>query len=303
VRILIALVVLAVTPAAADAAYRGPCRPDPGSPTCTFWNAKVVHVHDGDTIEVIVDGRDRRIRVTGIQAMEMTVYSSIRARRRGRCHAVAATNRLEQLLGRRGRTVRLAAQDPGSRSGKRLRRSVAFRRDGRWQDAGTIMVREGHALWLSNPVEWAWNETYANLAERAQARHLRLWDADACGAGPAAEADLQAHINWDAEGVDVENPDGEWIRIANGSGRDVSLAGWSVRDSALRQFVFPAWATARAGGAVTVYVGGGRAHDDVFFWGQRLPVFENVTGDGRHVGDGGYLFDTDGDIRAFEMYH
>ena len=46
-----------------------------------------------------------------------------------------------------------------------------------------------------------------------------------------------------------------------------------------------------------------RAHDDVFFWGQRLPVFENVTGDGRGVGDGGYLFDPDGDVRAFEMYH
>jgi endonuclease YncB( thermonuclease family) len=298
---LTALLVLALATPAAHA-WKGPCRGD-GGPQCTFTTARVVHVHDGDTIEARAGGRNLRVRITGIQAMEMRVYSSFRERRRGTCHAVAATNRLERLLGRSGRTVRLGAQDAGSRSGKRLRRTVAFRRNGRWVDAGSIMVAEGHVLWLSNPVEWAWNATYARLSEQAQARGKNLWNPTTCGAGPAAGAELDVHINWDADGVDVENPGGEWFRLSNRSAEDVALGGWSVRDSALRSFTFPSGAVVRAGRSVTVYVGRGQAREDAYFWGQSLPVFENVTGDGRGVGDGGYLFDPAGDLRAFEMYH
>ena len=296
---LLALLCLLLAAPAAPA-WTGSCRGD-GGPRCSFSTARVVHVHDGDTVEVRQGGRNLRIRITGVQAMEMRVYSSIRSRRRGACHAVAATNRLEQLLGRSGRTVRLGAQDDQSRSGRRLRRTVAFRRDGRWVDAGGIMVGEGHVLWLSNPVEWAWNATYARLAEQAQARGTHLWNPDACGAGPGTGLDVR--VNWDAEGVDVENPNGEWIRVFNRSDRDIALGGWRVRDSALREFAFPASAVARAGRALTVYVGRGQAGGDELFWGQRLPVFENVSGDGRGVGDGGYLFDPDGDLRAVEMYH
>ena len=41
----------------------------------------------------------------------------------------------------------------------------------------------------------------------------------------------------------------------------------------------------------------GRLH-----WCQRSPVFENVKHDGTHVGDGGYLFDPQGDLRLSTMY-
>ena len=168
-------------------------------------------------------------------------------------------------------------------------------------DAGSIMVAEGHALWLPNGDEWAWNETYANLAEQAQAAGIRLWDRDACGAGPGDEAALEANVNWDAEGADAENPNGEWVALDNHSDRAISLAGWYVRDSALRHFSFPSWATLPAAGRVTVRVGHGRAEGDTFYWGQGAPVFENPVA-ARHSGDGGYVFDPDGDVRAFDMY-
>ena len=296
------LTLLALAPAVAEAS-RGPCLPGGDGPTCTFWTAKVVHVHDGDTLEVKVRGRTLRVRVTGIQAMEQTVYSSYATRRRGECHAVAATNRFEQLVRRGGGVVRLAAQDPSSRSGRRWRRSVAVRAGDGWRDVGHVLVSEGHALWLTNPVEWAWNADYAAAAESAAAQRLRLWHPDACGAGPSAHADLAVRVNWDADGVDVENPNGEWIRVINRSDQDVPLAGWWVRDSALRRFRFPRGTVAPARGAVTVRVGRGEQRGTVFHWGLGEPAFENVTGDGRSVGDGGYLFDTDGDLRAFSMYH
>lgn len=297
----LALLGLALAPAAAEA-RSGPCLPGGDGPRCTFWKARVIHVHDGDTMEVRSRGRVFLVRLTGIQAMEMTVYSGTRSRRRGECHAVAATNRLESLVRAGRRRVRLAAQDPRSRSGRRWRRSVAVRRGGGWRDAGEILVREGHALWLNNSVEWAWNRRYAQAAEDAAAAGRNLWDGDACGAGPSAGADIALEVNWDADGADGDNINGEWIRVVNRGGRDLPLGGWWVRDSALRRFRFPAWATAPAGGSVTVRVGRGQAAGTEFHWGLDEAIFENAKSDGRGVGDGGYLFDPDGDLRAFGMY-
>jgi micrococcal nuclease len=247
---LIALAALTAAPAAAEAGT-GPCLPGGDGPRCQFWTGRVVHVHDGDTIEVRSGGRNLRVRITGIQAMEQTVYSSYATRRRGECHAVAATNRLERLV-RDGRgVVRLAAQRASSRSGSRWRRSVAVRDGAGWRDVGRVLVAEGHALWLTNPDEWAWNATYAEAAERARDQRLRLWHPDA----------------------------------------------------SLRRYEFPSGAEVGADESVTVRVGRGSAHGGVFHWGLGEPAFENPAGDGRHVGDGAYLFDPDGDLRASDIYY
>src|SRR5918997_4588294 len=127
-RILPILLLLALALAPAANARTGRCTVAPDSPRCHFWKGKVVFVADGDTIDVRIRGAGvRRVRLTGVNAMEMTRYSHSRSKRRGRCHAVEATNRLESLL-RRGRNrVRLAAQHPSSRSGRRIRRQVSVR--------------------------------------------------------------------------------------------------------------------------------------------------------------------------------
>ncbi len=49
-----------------------------------------------------------------------------------------------------------------------------------------------------------------------------------------------------------------------------------------------------------VRVGRGDGDGD-FHWGLDEPVFENVHPD-RGMGDGGYLFDPDGDLRAWQTY-
>ena len=303
--LVLPLVVLVLAFAAAPAgAATAPCRPD-GGPTCHVWTAKVVHVKDGDTLEADVRGDGRaplRIRVTGIQAMELTVYSHTASRRRGECHAVAAANRFDRLVRASGGIVRLSAQDPRSHSGKRWRRSVAVRTPEGWRDVGEILMSEGHALWLNNSVEWAWNARYAEAGDRAAANQLGLWRPDACGVGPSENADLSVRVNWDADGVDSENPNGEWIRIFNRSDGGVPLTGWWVRDSALRRFRFPLFTVLPAGESVTVHVGRGPQGGTEFHWGLTEAVFENASDDGRSVGDGGYLFDPEGDLRAYDIY-
>ena len=115
-----ALLALVLAPAAHALPRQGSCTLQPGSPPCLVWTGKVTWISDGDTVDVDVDGDGTRtpvtVRLIGIQAMEQSRYSAVASRRRGDCHAVAATDRLEKLLRRSHMRVRLAAQDPDAKS-------------------------------------------------------------------------------------------------------------------------------------------------------------------------------------------
>src|SRR3954452_13172206 len=216
----VAVAPAALPPPPAHAQWTGPCIAGTTGPTCNFWRGNVKFVDDGDTIDVRLPtstGKRKtvRVRLTGIQAMEQTVYTSHPRKRRGDCHALPATARLEHLIDKGHRTVRLAAQDPQSTTGGRLRRSVAVKIRGRWVDVGKVLVEEGHALWLPNPVEYAWNATYNELAQKAAPAGTNLWDTDACGPGPSAGAPLDFAVQPDARGNDFDNVNGERVTIGN----------------------------------------------------------------------------------------
>ena len=302
---LLCSVAYAVPPAAE--AWTGACTQ--GGPTCHFWKGKVTFVADGDTIRVDVAGdatsAPRTVRLTGINTMELRRYSKYPGRRRGACHAVEPTALIERYVRRARGVVRLSAQDPASASGGRLRRSVAVRVGGAWLDLGRILMEQGHALWLPNGIEHAHNHEYHRLAEQAAARRRNLYDPAYCGSGPDQDADLGMRLNWDAQGDDGANPNGEWVELRNAGGKDVSLAGWWFRDSRLARFTFPPYAMIPAGGSLRLHVGCGPNSPDRparLHWCERSPVFENVRHDGRHMGDGGYLFDPQGDLRLSMTY-
>ncbi len=269
----------------------------------------VVHVADGDTLDVDVSGDGTstpvRVRMTGINAMELTEYSNDPRNWRGECHGVEAALRLHALV--QGKRVKLTAQDASSMSGSRYRRTVWLYTDGAWRDVSTQLLAEGHGLFLAQRVEYARNRADAAAAQYAASQRRGLWDTDHCGSGPHQSADLKVYVNWDAPGSDSDNLNGEYIKVTNRSSFDVPLAGWRVRDSAARGyrqrgFVFPAGATVRAGAAVYLHVGYGANTSTRFYWRQSSPVFDNVTSSPTHMGDGGYLFDPQGDLRAWHQY-
>jgi endonuclease YncB( thermonuclease family) len=294
---------LALAGAPPAGAATGPCTPDAGSPQCAFFYGRVTFVADGDTLDVRLRGLGvRRIRLTGINAMEQTVYSRRRARRRGACHALAATDRLQALVRAGRRRVRLAAQDPASAAGRRLRRQVSVRIGGQWVDTGLALLAEGHALWLPNGVEYAWNRSYSRASQLAAASRMRLFDPKGCGAGPSGAVEPLLRLRWDARGNDGANANGEWGRIVNPSDRPLRLGGWAFRDSSARRFVFPRGTALAPGRSVVVHVGKGAARGRHFHWGLPGPAFENASSGARAMGDGAYLFDPRGNLRAFAIY-
>ena len=298
-------------PTAALAATRGapePCLSNGTGPICQVWYARVTGVSDGDTLSVDLDGVITRVRLTGIQAMEQTVYSSRPAARRGECHSLAATARLEELVAGSehlgtAKTVRLMAQHEASHSGTRARRAVAVKVGTAWVDVGEVLLREGHALWLANPQEYAHNLSYHQIGGRAARAGHGLWNTSACGIGPAQDVPLKVVVSPDAPGSDTTNLNGEWIRVINQSASQrLDLSGWWVRDSMLRRYTFPAGTTVGPRAALTVHIGSGTNSPAAHYWGLTSPALDNPTAAPTHMGDGGYLFDPEGDLRAWQVY-
>ena len=93
-KLLLLTLLLAATaaPATADAAGRGPCLLRKSGPECYVWTGKVTFIADGDTVYVDIDGDGSRthfpVRITGMNAMEQTTYTSRASARRGEARLV-----------------------------------------------------------------------------------------------------------------------------------------------------------------------------------------------------------------------
>ncbi len=270
----------------------------------------VVAVNDGDTFDIDFNGdkvKDARVRMLGIQAMELTDYY----KKTGHCHGPEAYRRLRDLI--MGKKVRLTAENPASVGLKgRIQRFVAVNRGGVWRDVGLMMLREGHALWFPSYEEHAKNVAYQRAARAAQAKGIGLWDRDFCGPGPDSGMQLKMWVQWDADGADKDNVNGEWIKIKNTGLAPADISGWLMRDSALRethsptaplrQYHFPSATVIPPQQSIYLHVGIGTNAGNRYYWNQAEPIFENWEDNGRNDGDGAYLFDPQGDIRFDYMY-
>jgi endonuclease YncB( thermonuclease family) len=271
---------------------------------------RVVMVDDGDTVDVDIAGdgtaMPKRIRYIGVQAMEMHTYNVNVAKTTGDCWAKEAAVFLYRLAF--DKRVRVTSRLESSHKGARLHRSVAVRKSGAWVDTGGRVISAGLALPDNGNIEYLPNADYRLRAQKAAAAHLGMWgDPTHCGAGPSQEVPITVHVLWDAPGNDNANINGEYVEIANAGNVPLPLDGWWVRDNAYRGYkahgyTFPAGTVVPAGRSIRVHPGVGTNTATDHFWGLAESVFENVTGAPTNMGDGAWLFDPDGDLRAWDMY-
>ena len=261
------------------------------------------------------DGRRRRAATarprragsasTGVQAMEQT-----RLRRAGAARATATRSRRRsgssgssaaaraRAAGGRGPAEHVAAAASCAPSPCKLR--------GRWRDVGTILMREGLALWWPTVARVVRRtRRYSVLLQRAIAAQRGLFDPDALRRRPERGLAAQAVGSTGtptATTPPTRRASGSRSATSTRSTRSRSAAG-TCATPACAATSFPPQAVIPPGGTITRRRRHATATTRPCSPGAcARPVFENASYDEDAMGDGAYLFDPLGNVRATMVY-
>lgn len=262
--------------------------------------ARVTRVADGDSFwargDFNRDGtpEDRLIRLVGADTPE-----------RGYCMYSEATQFSTNLLtyaGGRGRIVTLSTDVPGATGQKdRLLYRVSVERNGTRYDLTEELLKRGLALWMPYMDQPTKFQRYHRIAEAAARSGVRLFAGDRCSAGPSPDANLKIDVQWESD------PNmGEHSRIYNNGPGSLDVDNWIIRGGRVRRMRIPSGGPIAPGEMLTVHHASGTNTRLHRYLGSRqlwpdIDVF-NPFPNGRGGGEGGYLLDPGGDVRAWQMY-
>lgn len=256
---------------------------------------KVVKVLDGDTVRVkYPSGKLQDIRFLGVDTPE-----------KAGCGYTRAGDFVRSLI--LNKTVTLKADfNTGVDSLGRIHRRILFtKRDGTVVDVTAEVLRRGLGLWSPDPRQPTAELKYHKLSESAAQNGYGMFTWDRCGASPAARA-LPKTIQFDVQWKDDANG-GEHARITNNSPVSIDFDNWGIRAGGIRSYKVPSGRAVNPGETLRVYAGEGRNSAD------GLKRFLQRDGMGRlwadldiynpaADGEGGYLLDPQGDVRAYQIY-
>ncbi len=138
-------------------------------------NATVDYIVDGDTIDVIIDGAEERVRLTGIDTPEIShAASGSRPASVGECFGDEATAFTAALLPV-GTPVRLERDVVGRDDYGRLLAYVYRAGDGIF--INYEIARQGYAQPLTIPPNVTFSEVMVQAARDAESANLGLWSA------------------------------------------------------------------------------------------------------------------------------
>jgi len=248
-RVAIALLITFLAAACIRPAGEQSGTPPPGSDI-----GSLVRAIDGDSMDVLIDGTVREVRLIGINAPESD-----------ECFGAESRDTLIATI--RGRDMILTpGPDDADRYG-RLLRYATVEGDG----VNERMLATGSAITLQTNHPLA--DEYVDLGAAASKKRLGLWAADACG--PPQPADIAiTDVSSDPPGPDDERLNDEYVTITNNGTEPVDLHGWVLRDESsqnryrYRSIIGP-------GGSVTVRTGCGEDRIDTVFWCADLAVWSN----------------------------
>lgn len=250
------------------------------APTADSFRGTVVHVVDGDTVDVRVqNGTEIRVRLLGVDTPEVraendptefpgvpdTVQSKDCLRDAGEDASDFAN---ERLL---GNEVQVVFDEQSDRKGGY----------GRWlayvfvagENFNYRLVAEGHArVYVS---EFTHLEQFEAAADAARTDGSGLWRCRSLEAEPGAsptrtESNLVvAAIHEDAEGND------EYVVLGNTGDETLDLTGWSLRDEAGHVYTIPDGFVLAGGARVTVYTGHGQDTATKLYWGADRAIWNN----------------------------
>lgn len=247
--------------------------------------ATVTDVTDGDTIEVLLEGRTIDIRLLGINAPELS-----------ECWGEESMVELSSLV--IDQSVLLVEGPIDVDPFGRLLRYVYLDTDDKVTFINAALIETGHAIGLHDGLEYA--TSFKKLEARAFQSGRGMWATFACGDREGTSADRPvirvSELVYDPAGPDAEALDGEYVTILNqGYGR-VSIGGWTLRDeSTSNRFVFNGNTTLEPGESVTVVTGCEGGPPGAVHWCSDQAVWSNG-------GDTAIVLDTLGNAVVWYTY-
>ncbi len=138
-------------------------------------SAQVLRVVDGDTVHVLLNSEEKKVRLIGIDTPE-----TVDPRKAIQCFGKEASNYAKELL--TGQTVYLESDESQANVDKyqRLLRYI-------WLADGTNfnmkMIAEGYAFEYTYAVPYKYQEDFVQAQEEAQLAKKGLWGQDTCAGG------------------------------------------------------------------------------------------------------------------------
>jgi endonuclease YncB( thermonuclease family) len=264
----------------------------------------VARVTDGDTFRLAGNPNRKTknytvVRLIGVQAPEVSRHRMLG----GECGGDTAQAELAAFA--EGKRVVLASAF-NSRDRKRdrvLRTAYVQNADGSWTDLAHYMLSIGWGHWFPKKREPVHNMQYRQVMEQAAERGVNLWDPDQCGTRHEPGKPVEIWVQSDPSGNDLKNVNGEYVAIVNPGPETLDISRWTVRDGALRWFRLPDNTYVGPGRTFKVHVGKGSNGPNDAYWGWNRPIFTNMEkAEQDYMGDGAYLLDPQGNVRAHFTY-
>ncbi len=229
----------------------------------------VGRVLDGDTFEL---NNSKKVRLIGINSPE-----------RGEIYYDESRRKLKDLI--EGKKVFMEKDKEEKDRYGRLLRYVYLEEE----MVNLLMVENGYAIhYLFEP-----NTFYGNLFENAEKSAMEsesgLWSFvsdDNCSVCLVLE-----EFNWNADGNDCKNPNGEWVSFRNRCDFDCNITGWTVSDSGRNEYKFEVFLLS-PGSSFVLFSGEGNNTDKEIYWNRKgaCPAVWNNDGDTLFLRDSlGYI--------------
>lgn len=236
--------------------------------------AHVLDVSDGDSLVVIIDGIEERIRLIGVNAPE-----------HDECYGIESATGLRELLDDSDITVTtdIEARDQYgrllayvSRDGLLINEEIALR--------GLVLAR-------TYEPNTAYQEQIERAAGQARESQRGMWAPTACSSTSGANVAI-VEIEANPPGPDENNLNGEWVVIVNNGDTSIDLTDWSLRDaSSVHRYSFGPDTILYTGRDLFIFTGCGRDGGNHRYWCADGPIWGNS-------GDSAFLLDVDGRIAA-----
>lgn len=236
------------------------------TPTAGEVAARVTHVTDGDTIEVIIDGRAETVRYIGIDTPEygLPYYQE----------ALDANRALVE-----GQEIRLEPDiTPRDRYGRIL--AYVYLASGVFVNGE--LVSQGWASSVTYAPDTKHQAELDALEAEAQSQQLGMW----LEASPVQVIFNPVCSQFDSPGDDNYSKEEEYVCVTNQESAAVDMTLWWIRDKAGATYYIPSF-TLPAGASVRVRTGCGQVTQTDLYWCKDGSAVWNNGGDTAYLYDSG----------------